>query len=50
MMLLVISFLVACSTELSADKGYDSNDNNRVLFDEYGLTPVRARAKTSPHF
>jgi hypothetical protein len=32
--------LVARSQELSADKGYDSKANNRVLFDEYGITPV----------
>jgi hypothetical protein len=32
--------LVERAAYLSADKGYDSKDNNQDLFDEYGIRPV----------
>lgn len=37
--------LLSRSEECSADKGYDSNANNRVLFDEYGIKPVIDKRK-----
>ena len=37
--------LVVRSKELSADKGYDSTNNNRDLFVDYGITPVIDKRK-----
>ncbi len=32
--------IVERALDLSADKGYDSEENNRVLYDDYGIKPV----------
>jgi hypothetical protein len=32
--------LIANCEELSADKGYDSEDNNKGLYDDYGIHPI----------
>lgn len=35
--------LLERAEELSADKGYDSEENNRELYDEYGIKPLIAK-------
>ena len=32
--------VIANSQQLAADKGYDSTENNRELYDEYGIRPI----------
>lgn len=32
--------IIERAEELEADKGYDSEENNRILYDDYGIKPV----------
>jgi len=32
--------IIEAAKDMAADKGYDSEDNNRELYDRYGIKPV----------